>query len=330
VADFIRIPGNPAPEGAETFDFFADDGVRLRAAAFAAPDARAGVVLLNGRSEFIEKYFEVVGDLQARRFSVATMDWRGQGRSARLLADSKKGHIDDFAAYRADLRRFVDEVARPRLPGPLVLLTHSMGGAPALQLLADGYDAFAAAVLCAPMTRLFAGPLKLAYARAAARVMSALGAAGRSIPGTKEHSMDFDGNVLTSDPRRHARFRDLQTAAPDAVIREPTFGWLKAATDAMADLRRPGRFARMSTPTRIISAERDALVDSADHGRLAAASEMIDRVTVEGALHEILMEEDRCRAAFWAAFDDFVAPRLAGRMPKTRRADPAAPRAGLI
>lgn len=311
MAEFIHIPCNPAPDGAEVFDFQAADGARLRGAVFARPAARAGVVLLSGRSEFIEKYFEVIGDLQARGFSVATMDWRGQGLSERLLPTSEKGHIGDFAAYRDDLGRFVADVARPRLPDPLVLLTHSMGGAPALQLLADGHDSFRAAVLCAPMTRLFAEPFKRAYARVASNFVTALGGARQSIVGTKEHSMDFEGNILTSDPARHARFRDLQAVAPNAVIREPTFGWLKAATDAMADLHRPGRFAKLKTPVLIISAERDGLVDSSDHARLAAASAMIDRVVIEGALHEILMEADRYRAAFWNAFDEFIEPRLA-------------------
>lgn len=312
MADFIEIPGNPPPQGAEAFWFEAEDGARLRAAVFPRADARAGVVLVNGRCEFIEKYFEVVGDLHARGFSVATMDWRGQGLSARQLSRSENGHIGDFGVYRADLNRFVEAAARPRLQGPLVLMTHSMGGAPALQLLADGYDAFQAAVLCAPMTRLFASPLTRAYARVASSLFTALGASERPIPGTKEHSMAFEGNVLTSDPKRHARFRDLQVAAPQAVIREPTFGWLKAATDAMADLHRPGRFANLKTPVLIISAEKDQLVDSADHLRLAAASDRIDCVTIEGALHEILMERDPFRAAFWEAFDAFVEPRIAG------------------
>ena len=50
----------------------------------AAPDVpAAGVcVLLNGQTEFIEKYFEVIDELRGRGFAVATMDWRGQGGSA--------------------------------------------------------------------------------------------------------------------------------------------------------------------------------------------------------------------------------------------------------
>ncbi|WP_260167559.1 alpha/beta fold hydrolase [Amphiplicatus metriothermophilus] len=287
----------------------------MRAAAF-PPDAAAGrapkgcIVLLGGRSEFIEKYFEVVRDLQTRGFAVATFDWRGQGLSERLLPVREKGHILDFGVYRADLRLFTEEIARKRFGGPYVLLTHSMGGTPALQLLADGYDAFAAAVLCAPMTRLFRNPFKRAFAGALARAACGLGAARQPVLAVKEHSLQFEGNALTSDRARHDRFRLLQEAAPNAIIREPTYGWLKAASEAMADLHRPDRFARLKTPVLIVSAERDALVDSTDHPVLAARSPLIEHALIKGALHEILMERDEFRRAFWAAFDAFVEPRI--------------------
>ncbi len=58
-------------------------GARLRAARFAAaPDVpyRGVCVLLNGQTEFIEKYFEVIDELRGRGFAVATMDWRRPGR----------------------------------------------------------------------------------------------------------------------------------------------------------------------------------------------------------------------------------------------------------
>lgn len=264
-----------------------------------------------GRSEFIEKYFEVVRDLQARGLSVATMDWRGQGLSERLLPIREKGHILDFGHYRSDLRQFTEEVARKRFAGPLFLMTHSMGGAPGLQLLADGYDAYAAAVLCAPMTQLFDDPVKRIAARALAHVASTLGGARQPVMNVKEHSLDFEGNDLTSDRTRHDRFRELQEAAPNAIIREPTYAWLRAATDAIDDLHRPNRFARMTTPTLIISAEKDELVCARDHRVLASRSPLIDCVTIEGALHEILMERDEIRDQYWRAFDAFISPRLA-------------------
>ncbi len=63
------------------------DGAQLRAA-FWRPEGvpRGTVALVQGRAEFIEKYYEVVGELLERGFVVASFDWRGQGLSQRLPA----------------------------------------------------------------------------------------------------------------------------------------------------------------------------------------------------------------------------------------------------
>lgn len=246
------------------------------------------------------------------------MDWRGQGLSERLLPVREKGHIRDFGVFRADLQRFTQEIVRARLPGPYILVTHSMGGVPALQILADGDETYAAAVFCAPMTRLFAGPLRRIGMRLVAQAATQIGLSRYAIPGVKEHSMAFEGNNLTSDLARHTRFRDLQSAAPKATIREPTYGWIRAATEAMDDLHRPGRFANLKTPTLIVSAENDRLVRSSDHQWLARRSPLIECVTIKGALHEILMERDEIRDRFWTAFESFVTPKLAGAAEMTQ------------
>lgn len=231
--------------------------------------------------------------------------------SERLLPVREKGHIQDFGVFRSDLRLFADEVVRKRLPGPYVLLAHSMGGTPALQMLADGDETYRAAVLCSPMTRLFDGLLHRIGVRLLAQAATRIGLSRYAIAGVKEHSMAFEGNILTSDPVRHARFRELQSAAPNATIREPTYGWIRAATEAMDDLHRPGRFAKLKTPTLIVSAGNDQLVRSSDHLWLAKQSPLIECVAIKGALHEILMERDELRNQFWKAFDDFVAPKIA-------------------
>ncbi len=79
----VATPDNPIPPGAILSAARAIDGAPLRAARWVPPTARRGTVtILPGRAEFIEKYFEVVGELLARGFAVATIDWRGQGRFA--------------------------------------------------------------------------------------------------------------------------------------------------------------------------------------------------------------------------------------------------------
>ncbi len=308
MTDFIRIPSNPVPKGSEVFNVDTADDAKIRAALFPAENARGTVTLLNGRCEFIEKYFEVIEDLRKRGFSVATMDWRGQGLSSRLLPVSEKGHINDFDTFKSDLRIFFEDIVKPRFQGPHILMTHSMGGLPALNLLADGYSEFQRAILCAPMTRFFASARMRIYARTMAGVMCNIGASRLSVAGVKEYSLKFEGNILTSDPVRHERFRELQAAAPNACILAPTYGWLNAATKAIDDIHDAERLARIDTPVLIISAENDFLVDSKDHVELANANAAIDCITVKGALHEILMERDEIRDQYWTAFDEFVAP----------------------
>ncbi len=310
--DFIQIPSNPVPTGGEIITIDTADGAKLRAAIFPAENARGTVVLLNGRCEFIEKYFEVIEDLRGRGFSVATMDWRGQGLSSRMLPASDKGHILDFGTFKSDLRNFIEDIVRPRLPGPAILMTHSMGGLPALQYLADGNDYFARAVLCAPMTQIFPSLNMRIMTRTLAGVAQNLGWAHSVVAGTKEYSMEFEGNKLTSDPRRHERFRDLQASAPNACVFAPTYGWLNAAIKGMDEIHQPGKLGGIKTPVLIISAENDALVDASDHRALAAANSTIECITIKGALHEILMERDEIRDQYWKAFDDFVAPVFEG------------------
>ena len=107
----VSIPANPVPDNAVAGSIKTPDGVTLRFARFAPPPGRKGtVVVLQGRAEFIEKYFETARDLRARGFAVATFDWRGQGLSERALTDRQKGYVRDFSQYATDLDAIMEQV----------------------------------------------------------------------------------------------------------------------------------------------------------------------------------------------------------------------------
>ena len=155
------------------------DGGWIRHAAWPFPDAdaaRGTVVLLGGRSEFIEKYDGIAHALRGRGWRVLAADWRSQGGSSRFLADPQKGHVPDFGVLEADLGLYLDTVAAPlRGPGPLVLLGHSMGAHLVLRLLAARPGAADAAILSAPMADICLGGFPPGLARRLARSMAALG-----------------------------------------------------------------------------------------------------------------------------------------------------------
>ena len=112
----------------------------LRAARWAPTAAGRGTVcILQGRAEFIEKYFETISDLRRRGFAVVAFDWRGQGLSGRQLANPGKGHVRSFSDYRRDLEAIrATRCSSPTCRSRISPLAHSMGGAIALRGRARG------------------------------------------------------------------------------------------------------------------------------------------------------------------------------------------------
>lgn len=308
-APIILVPGNPMPEGGKARWLLTNEGPRLRV--FTWPGAREGrgtVFLFGGRTEFAEKYFETVGELRARGFAVVTMDWRGQGLSDRLLADSRKGHIDDFATFDRDLALLMSEVA-PAFPKPWAAFAHSMGGQILIRAAHDHPEWFSRIVFSAPM-------LGLRFSRTAERAIRALtvalhasGLGARYVPGGTPKAADetpFEENILTCDEKRYALLQSLIRAEPGLGLGAATVGWLRAAFRSMDMAAVPGWLGSIKTPILICEAARDALVSSLALRHAAEHLPACSLVTIPDAKHEILIERDEARAVFWQAFDRFM------------------------
>ena len=210
----VSLAINPAPDGAVVTLFPGYDGLMLRAALWKPTlgPARGTVCVFPGRSEFIEKYFETIADLRRRGFGVAIMDWRGQGGSARRLANPRKGHVIAFTEYDRDLKIFMERVVKPALPGPYVALGHSLGGNVLLRLAQDEASPFSRMVLTAPMIEIHPDRLgvKTQTARRYAETACLLGMSTSYARGGGDVPLefyDFDNNYLTSDRVRWDRNR---------------------------------------------------------------------------------------------------------------------------
>ena len=302
-APLISIPDAPAPSGADAAWFEGSGKAPLRAALFPAKGtARGSIVLSGGRTEPIEKYFEVIEDLTGRGYVVLAHDWRGQGLSHRELGDRLAGHADGYQAFLADYRALL-AAYESRLPKPWFAVGHSMGGCLTLLALAHGEAArFEGAILSAPMLGLQTGGIPLAIARALAGFNVLIGRAGvyARPDGPAE---TFENNVLTHDRRRYQRARDQVAAHPDLGLGGPTWGWLDFAFRATGYLARAENLKSVTIPVVIVSAEQDKLVDN--HAQRAVAKNLPNGefITVPGAYHEILMETDTMRNIFLRALD---------------------------
>jgi lysophospholipase len=305
----VSIPANPVPDQVVTGAIKTADGVSLRFARWAPPPGRKGtVVVLQGRAEFIEKYFETVRDLRARGFAVATFDWRGQGLSDRALSDRRKGHVRNFSEYAADLEAVMQQVVLPDCPPPIFALGHSMGGAIAIRACHDGSRWFERIVLSAPMIAL-PSQAKMAVAAPLARVFRMLGGGRAYVPGNDPAAAakaEFIGNVLTSDPVRFARNAAILEEAPDLGLGAPTVAWADAAFRVMQRFADPGYAGRIRQPILMVAAGRDEVVSTPAIETFGSHLLAGRHLILAGARHELLQELDVFRGQFWAAFDAFV------------------------
>ncbi|HEV2530833.1 alpha/beta hydrolase [Phenylobacterium sp.] len=325
-APLIATRDAPIPDGGEAMWFSGAGGARLRAALFRPRGrARGSIVLSGGRTEPIEKYFEVIGDFLDRGFVVLAHDWRGQGLSHRALGDPLKGHADGAKAYVDDFKILLDTFA-DRLPKPWVAVGHSMGGCLTLLAMAQGEHRFVGAIFSAPMLGVQTGGRSPAAARMMVQVSKLFGRARRYVLNDPGKPFDdvFETNVLTHDRRRYARACGQLAAEPKLALGAPTWGWLDFAFKATAELARPERLSHITVPVIILSAEDDKLVDNAAQQRAARHLPQGKFINVPGAFHEILMETDQMRNFFMKAFDSLTG-RVAPKPAEPPKAAPATP-----
>lgn len=298
---FVIVEGNPPPLGAEVRWLEGSEGRRLRmciAPGTGGKKARGTVIVCPGRTEFIEKYFEVGRELQAMGFAVLILDWPGQGLSSRLLPDAMKGHVDTFQTFMTALRRALDELA-DTLPRPHVSLAHSMGGAIALAAITQKLIEVDAAAFCAPMWGLknrFMGMKYLAWS------MRTLGRGNSFAMQPSQQRGTFEDNYVTHDRGRWEMQERLIAAYPQLELGPITWSWLAASLEVMDRFAKPSALANVNCPVLIATAGDEDLVDNDSHQRISRHLTNVERIFIEHSRHEILMETDEVREQFWAAF----------------------------
>ncbi|MEA3533590.1 alpha/beta hydrolase [Rhizobium sp. CC-YZS058] len=307
---------NPLP-GRHTVGYFTGAaGRRLRYAIF-RPDegaAKGTVVLLHGRNESIEKYFETIASFLARGLWVATFDWRGQAGSERLLKDLRRGHVRRFADYEADLSLFLEQIVLPDTRLPFFLVAHSMGAlvalsqAPALSTRIDRM------VLAAPFVAL--GNQSLSHGKIGfiAGVISLFGLGAMAL-NRDGGPRPFANNILTADERRFQRNQGIAEAHPDLFLGPPSARWLAETFRAVRRVTRREHLTRITVPTLILAPTRDLLVPHAAVEALARNFRAATLIPIDGARHELFQEDDRYRAQAMAAVEAFIPGTVSEEIP---------------
>ena len=301
----FAMPDNPVPPASHAGYLETTDGYRLRYATFKATGRplRGTVIILHGRNECIEKYFETINELSEAGFGAATFDWRGQGGSDRLLKDRARGYVDDFATYVADLEQFMTDVVLPDCRGPYYILGHSTGSLIALLASPNMTNRIRRMVLGSPLLAIRQKMMSARSVALIARMLDLVGLGRIYMAGgpRPREIAPFATNKLTTDHRRYMRNARLYEEHPELALGGPTVAWVNAACMAMEEVTDPEFIAGIRVPALMISAGNDSIVSNEAIEHYARAMRSGALLTIDGARHELLQEADGYRSPFMAA-----------------------------
>lgn len=319
----MRAAGKEAPFHTEITDgpaggfarwLHTADGIRIRAAFWPVEGARGTVLILPGRTEYVEKYGPAAARLAAQGFAAAALDWRGQGLSDRLTADPRLGHIGDFADYQHDLQALLEAMDSFGLPGPHFLLAHSMGGCIGLRALIEQRLNMCAAAFCAPMWGVLVPNGRTRQTEWMANIAVRLGFSRRYAPAPETGPASYvetaplDANMLTSDPERMAWMKAQLRAHPELALGGPSLGWVHAA---LRECRMLAALPCPDLPAVAMVGTREAVIDPRTvKARMAHWPQGTFR-RFDDAEHELLMERPEIRERVYDTIIDLFSGRQA-------------------
>ena len=246
------------------------------------------LVILNGRSEWIEKYTELPDWMDLGDDTLwITLDHRGQGESG-----GPRAYVASYDDYAMDVAAVLRAVAEDL---PYALVCHSMGGLIALYGTLNGILHPCALALSSPLLAMPNAPLPRTLVKPIAKIIARTHYSQQPTGAGGQKRMKFAGNPLT---RSLTGFNTVRQSPYPYVT--PTFGWIKATFAACDSILDADKIRTLQAPVRIIGGSHENVIDASGWSNwcMVASRETlapIDFYRVNGGRHELLNEIPRIR-----------------------------------
>ena len=304
-ADGYAAEVQPWADAGRVAEFNGTRGVNISYVAFEEAGADDAIIVLNGRTESYLKYLEVACDLRGLGASVYMMDHRGQGSSGRMLSDRQKGYVKHFGDYVRDLKKFVQRVVRPAGHSRVFILAHSLGGGIATRFAQRHPHLVDGLLLSAPMLEMNTAPYPESVAYAAAQVLTWFWQGESYAPGKGEFYIEtFEEQTLTHSEARYAMGEAKLAANPMIRLGGPTNRWLSESI--WATWRAGWDAEKLTMPVILFQAGDDQYVKPGRQNSICAEAVNCQKVLIEGASHELLIESDSMRDVVFDHIHSFI------------------------
>jgi lysophospholipase len=286
--------------------FTSVDNIKIAYKIFKVSHALGAIVIVNGRTEGMIKYQELIYDLNRNGYDVYILDHRGQGYSGRLVADAQMGYVDNFFNYVDDLKFFVSNFvpkAKKR-----ILLAHSMGGAIASLYVEHYKHDFDALILSSPMAEpnvLTPGMTPLICQELQKRKKNLKS----YLMGTKSYDVlkyQFDENDLTHSKVRFEIMKKAYAKEPETRIGGASRKWLQEACK-WSSISIKNAY-KIEIPILLFQAQKDTAVTAKGEDAFCKkAAPFCKKIVVPGAYHELFIEKDPIRKRVLESILNFIA-----------------------
>jgi len=259
------------------------------------------VVISQGRNESVLKYKELAFDLSHQGYDVFLIDHRGQGFSSRLGGDAYRGHVQEFGDYVTDLKTFVNSLQLEQHYQSRFILSHSMGSAISALYLEQQQHPFSAAVFFSPMFSINLGEMPTFIAKIISYISYTICGWFSDVacyaPGVGPYIQSaFEGNILTSSPKRYQSSSHTFTASPETQLGGPTMRWVNKSLFATENAIKNA--SQITIPVMVVQAGADKVVTG--QGQQTFFENLGNCknntfINIKDARHEILLEQDKYR-----------------------------------
>lgn len=267
---------------------------------------KATVIILPGRTEYIEKYNIVIQEFLDRNFSVLCIDWRGQGLSQRPHGRVDIGHVKDFFEYQTDLETILDHLKDTLDLKPKILFAHSMGGCIGLRyLLRD--STFNCSIFSGPLWGLPVSDLTVSILIPIFNLAISMGLGLLTYPykidGFNILTKPFEKNLLTRNMEFYNEMRENLLIDPRLGLGPPTLSWLKALND---ELNKLTKMPPPEIPQLTFLGEEDKVISQKAILSRMARTPLGELKVLSGAMHEVFFETDEIKEKIWEEMDKFL------------------------
>lgn len=267
------------------------DGTAIRYATTGPDDAPFGILFLNGRSEWIEKYAFLPEKIDPEaKFRWAMMDHRGQGSSG-----GARAHIDTYDEFAMDTAAVVEQAFGSR---PYAVISHSMGGLIAIYGTLKGHLHPKVMFLSSPLIGIDP-PVPMRLARPLAKILAGSRLSQMPSGAGNDGRRYFPDNPLTSS---YAGFQAVQRS-PYARS-TPSFGWINATFQAFDTIFDPDLLKNLPCPVRIVVGNDERVVDTKPYSNWVRLAHEKSGLHVEwkrlgAGRHELLNEVSSVQTVIW-------------------------------